>query len=118
MPRPRDPANEVHRSAQQRWRDRIRTAGRPEVDLVDTAITVAAAIFTDTVKDKPETSAARQRADALQRLAVNYLVSRGKDRKEAFRMVYKRLHPMDIDRLVKLANDEVSNPALPITPAS
>jgi hypothetical protein len=118
MPRPRDPANEVHRSAQERWRDRIRTVGRPEVDLVDTAITVAAAIFTDTVKDKPKTSPARQRADALQRLAVNYLVSLGKNRDEAFRMVYKRLHPENVARLIELSDDVVSDRSLPITTAS
>ena len=118
MPRPRDAANEVHRSAQERWRERIRAAGRPEVDLVDSAISVAAAIFTHTVKDKPDTSPARQRADALQRLAVNYLVSLEKDRDEAFRMVYKRLHPENVARLTELAGYDDSDRSLPITPAS
>lgn len=119
MPRPRNPANEVQRSAQERWRERIRAAGRPEVDLVDSAITVAAAVFTNTVKDKPETSPARKRAEAIQRIAVKYLVSLGKDPTEAFRMVYKRLHPLNIDQLAKLVDDDdVSVPDRPISPAS
>jgi hypothetical protein len=119
MPRPRNPFNETQRSAQERWRERIRAAGRPEVDLVDSAITVAAAIFTNGVKDRPPTSAARQRAEAIQRIAVRYLVSLGKDQDEAFRMVYKRLHPLNIDQLAKLAEDgDVPVLARPASPVS
>lgn len=119
MPRPRNPENETQRSAQERWRERIRAAGRPEVDLVDSAITVASAVFMNAVKDRPPASAARQRAEAIQRIAVKYLVSLGKDPGEALRMVYKRLHPLNIDRLAKLADDgNVPVPDRPVFPAS
>lgn len=110
------PGNEPQRSAQERWRERTRSAGRPEVDAVDSAVTAAVAVFADTVKSKPPTSAGRQRAEAIERMAVDYLVALGRIREEAARMVHKRLHRLDVKRLSKLIGDvekEVSR--VPVT---
>lgn len=102
MPRPRNPANEVNRSAQERWRARTRATGRPEVDAVDSAVTVAVAVFAEAVKETPPESASRKRATAIERMAVDYLVALGWDRDEAVRMVHKRLHRLDAKRLSDL----------------
>jgi hypothetical protein len=106
LPRPRDPANEAQRSAQERWRARARKAGRPEVDAVDTAVSVAVAVFVDTVKDKPAVSTSRQRAEAIERMAVNYLGAIGWNRDEAFQMVRRRLHRSDAELLSKIVIDD------------
>ncbi|MEE9985192.1 hypothetical protein [Agrobacterium pusense] len=44
MPRPRNPANEAHRAEQERYRDRLKAARKPEAPLVDRAIAAAFAL--------------------------------------------------------------------------
>ena len=105
MPRPRDPANEMRRSAQQRWRARIQAARRPEVDLVDTAVSAAVAVFSHAARLQGSDRDIAK-ADALERMAINYLAARGCDRSEATKMVIRRLHRHDIDDFVPLVNDQ------------
>lgn len=114
MPRPIDPRNEAHRSAQQRWRARIRVAGRPEVDLVDTAVSAAVTVFAHAARLQG-TGRDVAKADALERMAINYLTARGCDRLEAARMVIRRLRREKIDELVAFVNDQIEGARPPVT---
>lgn len=114
MPRPIDPMNESHRSAQQRWRARIRAAGRPEVDLVDTAVSAAVAVFGHAARLQG-TDRDVSKADALERMAINFLAARGCDREEATKMVIRRLRRESIHDLVFLVNDQFGGVRPPVT---
>jgi hypothetical protein len=114
MPRPRDPANEVRRSAQERWRARTRAAGRPEVDLVDTAVSTAVTVFGHAAR-RQGTGRDIAKADALERMAINFLTARGCDRVEATRMVIRRLRREKIDDLVSFVNDQFEAARPPVT---
>jgi hypothetical protein len=85
------------------------SAGRPEVDAVDTAVSVAVAVFSHVVNTEGN-ARDRLRAEALERMAINHLVARGYDRIEAKRMVQRRLHRADVEGLIAEVNDRSDDP--------
>jgi hypothetical protein len=116
MPRPRNPANESGRQAQERYRDRLADKGQPEVDAVDTAVAVALAVYASGARDlkSPKDIA---RAESIEAMAVNYLIHRGSSLQEATRKVIARVRRLDVEKfrpLVK-APKKPSDDVVPVT---
>ena len=116
MPRPANPDNAAGAAATARWRKAVRKARRPEVDAVDSAISAALAVYLHaaTVRGRDRDI---ERVVALERLAIEHLVSKRYDAKQARRAVLRRLRRDDAGSLAAIA-DDVSGPRIPpITPA-
>lgn len=103
MPRTRDPKNEPQRARTERWRKRLAEARRPEVDAVDTALAVAVAILADVARESGS-EAAKARVSGIEILAANWLASHGSNREHAIRAVGRRVHRLDVKRLVPLVS--------------
>ncbi len=56
MPRPRNPANEAHRAEQERYRDRLKAARKPEAPPVDWAVAAAFALALSRLRDTGQSS--------------------------------------------------------------
>lgn len=56
MPRPRSPLTEAHRSAQERYRLRLKEIRRPEAQSVDWAVTAAFAVALSRVREGGESN--------------------------------------------------------------
>lgn len=117
MPRPRNPANESGRQAQERYRDRLAEKGRPEVDAVDTAVAVAVAVYARGARDirSPKDIA---RAESIEAMAANYLTHRGSSLQEATRKVVARLRRLDVEKfrpLVKAPRSPSDDVQIPVT---
>ncbi|MGO4657404.1 hypothetical protein AB4Z34_21820 [Ensifer sp. 2YAB10] len=110
MPRARNPESEVQRSAQERYRERLRRQQRPEADAVDTALSAAHAVYRHTAEQRGSEKDVR-RSDGLELMAINYLVSRGYDPRMAERQVRRRVRRLDVEDLVPMVSD-TSQPAV------
>lgn len=110
MPRARNPENEAARSAQGRYRDRLRGQQRPEADAVDTALAAALAVYRHTAKQRGSEKDVR-RSDGLELMAINYLVSRGYAPRMAERQVRRRVRRLDVDDLVPMVSGTSQPPA-------
>lgn len=102
MPRIANPGNEAGREKTARWRENNQTRRRPEVDAVDTALAVAVSVYRWEA-EKARSEKAVTRVDALERMAVNYLIAKGYDAKEADRRVRRRVRRWDVEDLIPLA---------------
>ncbi|MEY9770119.1 hypothetical protein [Sinorhizobium fredii] len=111
MPRARNPENEVQRSAQERYRERLRGLQRPEADAVDTALAAALAVYRHTAEQRGSEKDVR-RSDGLELMAINYLISRGYTPKMAERQVRRRVRRLDVEDLVPMVSG-TSQPAAP-----
>lgn len=58
MPRPRNPANEAHRAEQERYRDRLKAARKPEATPVDRAIAAAFALALSRLREAGQSNPA------------------------------------------------------------
>lgn len=103
MPRPRNPGNEAQRAAQQRYRERLRGQRRPEADAVDSALSVAVAIYRHTAEQRSSDRDIR-RAGGFEVMAINYLISRGYAPAMATRQVRRRVRRLDIEHLIPLVS--------------
>ncbi|MBP2235237.1 hypothetical protein J2Z31_001729 [Sinorhizobium kostiense] len=111
MPRVRNPENEAQRSAQERYRERLRSQQRPEADAVDTALAAALAVYRHTAEQRGSEKDVR-RSDGLEIMAINYLVSRGYAPTMAERQVRRRVRRLDVGDLVTMVSG-ASQPAFP-----
>lgn len=120
MPRPRNPANEQHRTAQERYRDNLAIRRGAETDEAHAAIAVAVAIWRAEAgrvgRDKD-----LGKADAIERLAARHLAANGKDFRQALRAVRlrtRRHHVADLIRSVNdvTENDDASSATVSLTP--
>lgn len=102
MPRIANPGNEAGREKTARWRENNQARRRPEVDAVDTALAVAVSVYRWEA-EKARSEKAVTRVDALERMAVNYLIAKGYDAKEADRRVRRRVRRWDVEDLIPLA---------------
>lgn len=107
MARKAKPENEKGRAATARWRARAKAAGNAEIGLVDTAIANAVAVF-GLVADEHGSERDQQRFQGIERMAVNFLISRGKSRAHAAKFVLRRLRRLDVRDIVPLVNDHQS----------
>lgn len=57
MPRPRNPANEAHRAEQERYRDRLKAARKPEAPPVDWAVAAAFALALARLRETGQSNA-------------------------------------------------------------
>ncbi len=101
MPRARNPENEAQRSAQERYRERLRVQQRPEADAVDTALAAAIAVYRHTAEQRGSEKNVR-RSDGLEIMAINYLISRGYAPKMAERQVRRRVRRLEIEDIVPM----------------
>lgn len=115
MPRPKTPENAAGAAATARWRKAVREARRPEVDAVDSALAAALAVYLHaaTVRGRDRDI---ERIVALERLAIEHLVSKRYDAKQARRAVLRRLRRDDAGSLATLADDASGSRIPPITP--
>lgn len=117
MPRKPDPANEAEQARVARWRDQQAGRGRPEASAVDVALAAAATAYVDAARD--ETSGHQRVSVAIVAAAIDLLVEKGFDRKEAGAKLKDRLRRRDLweiagtarihDRLTALS-ERISNP--------
>ncbi|TBA24691.1 hypothetical protein [Rhizobium ruizarguesonis] len=103
MPRTRNPENEVQRSAQERYRERLRGQQRPEAHAVDNALAAAVAVYRHTAEQRGSEKDVR-RSEGLELMAINYLASRGYDPKMAKRQVHRRVRRLDVEDLIPLVS--------------
>lgn len=103
MPRPRNPANEPHRTAQERYRDNLRIFRGTETDEAHAALAVALAIFRHQAEHAGSIKNVAK-VDGLERLAARYLAADGKDFKHALRAVRLRTRRLDVDRMIQAVN--------------
>ncbi|MBX3576268.1 MAG: hypothetical protein KF723_03595 [Rhizobiaceae bacterium] len=100
MPRKPDPVNEVEQARVARWRSEnaLRgasgTRGRPEASAVDVALAAAATAYVDAARD--ESSGYKRAAVAIVAAAVDLLVEKGFDRREAAAKLKDRLRRRDL----------------------
>jgi len=103
VPRKRNPAKEVGRSATERYRRGLAEYKGVETCAVDTAIAAAVAVFRhEAIKHGSAKNV--ERIEGLERLAIGLLVFKGKDLDRATRAVYLRTRRSDVDRLIKAAS--------------
>lgn len=88
MPRPRNPRNESHRAAQERYRTRLRDIRRPEAPRADGAIAAAFAVALARMRGTGERSAA---FEAIIADAKELLIAAGYAPNEAVRKLMSRL---------------------------
>ena len=115
MPRTRDPKNEKQRARTERWRKRLADSRRPEVDAVDTALAVAVSVLAD-VAGMSGSEAARARVSGLEIMAVNWLSSTGYSREHAIRSVARRVHRLDVHKLIPVVSGKPIPAATSIIP--
>ena len=108
MPRERNPANEVGRSAQERYRERLAALGGAETDAVDSAISAALAVWRHEVI-KREQSKNLERIAGIEKMATSILVSKGKDPKLALRAVRLRTQRLDVEELLPLVGVSIDD---------
>lgn len=121
MPRPRNPVNEQHRTAQERYRDNLAIRRGTETDEAHAAIAVAVAIWraeADRVGRQKDIG----KADAIERLAARHLAANGKDFRHALRAVRLRTRRLDVADLIRDVNavsedDDPSSAVVALTPA-
>ena len=103
MPRPRNPANEQHRTAQERYRDNLAIRRGAETDEAHAAIAVAVAIWRSEA-DRVGREKDLGKADAIERLAARHLAANGKDFRHALRAVRLRTRRQDVADLIGAVN--------------
>lgn len=103
MPRPINPTNETPRSAQERYRTRLRAERCPEADAVDTALAAALAVYRHTAEQRSSAKDVR-RATGLEIMAVNFLVTKGYAPHMAERQVRRRVRRIDVEALVPMVS--------------
>ena len=89
MPRQINPTNEAQRTAQERYRGRLRAQRRPEADAVDTALAAAVAVYRYAAVERHSERDIR-RAGGLELMAINFLINRGYAPQMAERQVLRR----------------------------
>jgi len=104
MPRKKNPANEINRAAQEAYRERLEGRKCPETDAVDTAVSVAVSVFAFIAANEGN-NRDRLRSQALERMAINYLVSRGFAYDEVKAVVGRRLGRLDVHELIPLVDE-------------
>ncbi|MBB2868627.1 UNVERIFIED_ORG: alpha-D-ribose 1-methylphosphonate 5-triphosphate diphosphatase PhnM [Rhizobium esperanzae] len=98
MPRPRNPKNEVNRSAQERYRAKLVATGGAATDAVDAVISAAVALWwTEAVR--ADTKKNQDRIRGLEQMACSLLVSKGKDHERAMHAILLRTRRSDIESL-------------------
>jgi uncharacterized protein YktB (UPF0637 family) len=103
MPRIADPANEKQRLRQERYRKKLKEVGDPEIGLVDTALVNALTIYYEQAR-KAKNTKSLNRITALEQIAVNFLMSKEKSKKEAEKRVKRRLSRLEVDDLIEQVN--------------
>ena len=101
MPRPKTPSKEIQRQRQERYRSRLQKEKAPEVGIIDTVLSVALSVYCELGKNKERDM---QRIEAIERLATAHLVSRGKSKDEASRLIRRRIQRLDVGLLIDNIN--------------
>lgn len=99
MPRVAKIGNDKRRIATAKWRESLVLRKRPEVDAVDAAIAAAVAVYSHVARTEGNEKD-RARAEALERMSINCLISRGYDPEHALRTVKRRLYRPSYDGLL------------------
>lgn len=107
MPRPRNPANEMGRAAQVRYRKRLLEIGGAETDAVDAAISAAVAVFRHEA-ERLSSDKNLVRVTALEEMAASFLVAQGKKADPSLRAVRLRTRREDVADIVPLVSDRVA----------
>src|SRR6478736_2344962 len=103
MPRQINPTNAAQRTAQERYRGRLRAQRRPEADAVDTALAAAVAVYRYAAVERHSERDIR-RAGGLELMAINFLVNRGYAPQMAERQVLRRVRRLDVATLVPMVS--------------
>lgn len=88
MPRPRNPENEAHRAAQERYRLKLKEARRPEAQPADWAVAAAFALALFRLREEGQSNSAFETVVADSKAI---LVGDGYSTKEAVRKLMARL---------------------------
>lgn len=88
MPRPRNPENEAHRAAQERYRRRLKDARKPEAQPVDWAVAAAFAIALARLREEGQASSV---LEAVVVDSKSILLGDGYSANEAVRKLMARL---------------------------
>lgn len=103
MPRPRNPANEAGRAAQERYTEKLAKIGGKPTDAVDAAISAAVAIYRAEAEERRQAKNL-ERLEGIERMAASILVSRGGKPTPVLRAVRLRTRRLDVDELRVLAS--------------
>ncbi|QIX22394.1 hypothetical protein FOB41_15190 [Agrobacterium pusense] len=108
MPRPRNPANEAGRAAQERYKAKLDATGGATTDAVDAAISAALALFRHEAETRGQ-SKNLERIEGIERMAASILVSRGGKPNPVLRAVHLRTRRLDVEELQRLANQPLDD---------
>ena len=81
------------------WRAKLKAQRRPEIDAVDMALAASIAVYRHTAESKASEKDIN-RANALEIMAINHLVSRGYNREHAEKRVLSRTRRLDVDKII------------------
>lgn len=108
MPRQRNPANEVGRSAQERYRNRLAAVGGAETDAVDSAISAAVAVWRHEALIREQAKNVK-RVSGIEKMAASILVSKGKDPSLSMRAVRLRTQRLDVEDILPLVGNRIED---------
>jgi hypothetical protein len=107
MPRPRNPANESGRAAQERYKAKLDATGGATTDAVDAAISAALALFQHEAVTRGQ-SKNLERIEGIERMAAAILVSKGGKPKPVLRAIHLRTRRLDVEELQRLVTGHVA----------
>jgi hypothetical protein len=111
MPRPRNPANEAHRAEQERYRDRLRAARKPEAPPVDWAVAAAFALALARLRETGQSNAVLESVVADSK---TILLGDGYSPNEAVRKLMARLlFRDDLESLRKITSKPTKGSSSP-----
>lgn len=111
MPRPRNPANEVHRAEQERYRNRLKAARKPEAPPVDWAVAAAFALALSRLRETGQSNAVLESVVADSKAI---LLGDGYSPNEAVRKLMSRLlYRDDLESLKAITTKPTSGRSSP-----